>query len=173
MRFEFSTSSKILFGANTLKDVIPISKSLGNKAFLVLGKDTSRFKSFQESLRNEGIVLTIFSVASEPTLEDVCQGAALVKEEQGLIRIDEHKCNGCGWCILACRFGAITLHPTKRVAMTCDLCDGDPECVKLCPFEGALIFSTLDEEAHKATKGTAKTVLRELANARAGGSTRS
>jgi len=138
-------------------------------------KDKSLAPSFsrirQVNFEPTGSMAIACLLCENPPCVIACPVEALVKEEKGLIRVDEHKCNGCGWCILACRFGAITLHPTKRVAMTCDLCDGDPECVKLCPFEGALIFSTLEEEAHKATKGTAKTVLRELANARAGSST--
>jgi len=91
---------------------------------------------------------------------------ALSKDEKGVIRIDEYKCNGCGWCIRACKFGAITLHPTKRVVMTCDLCDGDPECVKLCPFEGALTFATIEEVTHGLRKEAIDRILRELNKAR-------
>ena len=94
---------------------------------------------------------------------------ALLKDEKGVIRVDEYKCNGCGWCIRACKFGAITLHPTKKVAMTCDLCDGDPKCVKLCPFEDALLFATIEEMTHKMRKRVADRILRELATAEAKG----
>ncbi len=54
--------------------------------------------------------------------------------------------------------------------MTCDLCDGDPECVKLCPFEGALDFTTIEEVAHGLRKGAVDKILRELGKARAEGS---
>ncbi|MCS7131978.1 MAG: hypothetical protein NZ934_04555, partial [Hadesarchaea archaeon] len=37
----------------------------------------------------------------------------------------------------ACPFGAIALHPSKGVAIKCDLCGGDPACVKQC-MPGAL-----------------------------------
>ncbi len=32
----------------------------------------------------------------------------------------------------ACPFGAITLHPERNVAIKCDLCGGNPQCVSFC-----------------------------------------
>ena len=60
--------------------------------------------------------------------------------ETGAISVDADKCDGCGWCIEACEYGAVTLHPTKRKAIVCDTCNGAPECVQVCP-EGALNFT--------------------------------
>lgn len=57
--------------------------------------------------------------------------------ETGLVAIDEAACDGCGWCIGACEYGAITLHPETRKAVLCDTCEGKPACVQWCP-EGAL-----------------------------------
>jgi Fe-S-cluster-containing dehydrogenase component len=47
-------------------------------------------------------------------------------------------------CILACPFGAPSFDPIERVTMKCDLCGGDPECVKLCSSE-ALKFVRADK----------------------------
>ncbi len=55
----------------------------------------------------------------------------------GTIIVDEQKCKGCDWCIDACQYGSITLHPNSHKAMVCDLCGGDPKCIPACP-EGAL-----------------------------------
>jgi TPP-dependent indolepyruvate ferredoxin oxidoreductase alpha subunit len=60
--------------------------------------------------------------------------------ETGVVTVDEDKCNGCGWCIEACEYGTITLHPNKQKVIVCDLCNGEPECVQFCP-EGALSLS--------------------------------
>ena len=57
--------------------------------------------------------------------------------EDKTIKVDEEKCNGCGWCIQACKYGAITLHPSTRKALICDTCDGEPVCIQWCP-ESAL-----------------------------------
>jgi Fe-S-cluster-containing hydrogenase component 2 len=65
--------------------------------------------------------------------------------------IDKDKCNGCGWCIEACDYGAMMLHPETKTVYTCDLCkdkaDG-PQCVKWCPEE-ALTYVTAETLAQK------------------------
>jgi indolepyruvate ferredoxin oxidoreductase alpha subunit len=67
-----------------------------------------------------------------------CPEKALTQStETGVVTVDEDKCNGCGWCIETCDYGAITLHPDKRKVIVCDLCNGEPACVQFCP-EGAL-----------------------------------
>jgi TPP-dependent indolepyruvate ferredoxin oxidoreductase alpha subunit len=68
-----------------------------------------------------------------------CPKDALRQSESGIVKVNEEKCDGCGWCIGPCEYGAITLHPESRKAMLCDSCEGAPECVQWCP-EGALSF---------------------------------
>lgn len=76
----------------------------------------------------------------DPSCVSACPRNALKQEENtGIIRVDENSCNGCGWCIEACQFGAMNLHPTRRVAFTCNSCTDnqakEPQCVKWCPEE--------------------------------------
>jgi Fe-S-cluster-containing dehydrogenase component len=130
--------------------------------------DPSFSRIRQVNLEPIGSMAIACLLCEKPPCVAVCPMEALSRDDNGVIRVDEYKCNGCGWCINACKFGAITIHPTKKVAMTCDLCDGDPECVKLCPFEDALAFATIEEVAHKFRKGAVDKILRELAKARAG-----
>jgi Fe-S-cluster-containing dehydrogenase component len=92
----------------------------------------------------------------------VCPTRALFKNEKGVIEVDEAKCNGCTWCVEACKFGAITLNPTKGVVQICDLCDGAPECVNLCPFPDVLVFSTLEDVSRKSRTNVVLRVLQEL-----------
>ncbi len=67
--------------------------------------------------------------------EAVCPipGAILRNEQTGALVIDEFKCNRCLACVEACPFGAIWVGPHNEV-LKCDLCDGDPICVKYCPY---------------------------------------
>ena len=55
------------------------------------------------------------------------------------IHNDASRCIGCGSCAEACagqRTGVIHIDPaTERPQGICTLCDGDPQCVKWCPFE--------------------------------------
>jgi Fe-S-cluster-containing hydrogenase component 2 len=76
--------------------------------------------------------------------------------------VDEDKCDGCGWCIEACDYGAIMIHPEKKVVFVCDLCknEGEPQCVKLCPEE-ALDWVTSDVLAQKARIAATKKLFRE------------
>ncbi|MFQ6073876.1 MAG: 4Fe-4S dicluster domain-containing protein [Candidatus Bathyarchaeia archaeon] len=94
-----------------------------------------------------------------------CPRDALTQsEETGVIMVDDDKCDGCSWCIEACDYGAITLHPEKKVVRICDLCDGDPECVKWCPEE-ALDFVTRDLMAQKARITVTKKLFKEAMEA--------
>jgi Fe-S-cluster-containing hydrogenase component 2 len=67
-----------------------------------------------------------------------CPRNALTQSEEGFILVDEAKCDRCGWCIQACPYGGISLHPDKASVLVCDLCKDKPEgpqCVEFCPEE--------------------------------------
>jgi Fe-S-cluster-containing hydrogenase component 2 len=69
---------------------------------------------------------------------------ALYRDEKILtIKNDKARCIGCQGCADACRtkrVGAIIPDPqTGNPERMCTLCDGDPQCVKYCPY-GALSY---------------------------------
>ena len=47
-------------------------------------------------------------------------------------------------CVISCPLGAIEIDPVKHTAFKCDLCEGDPECVKIC-LPGALTYVEKDK----------------------------
>ena len=62
-----------------------------------------------------------------------CPVEALTRDERThAVVVSEEACIGCGACVEACPFGAIILQPETNIAWKCDLCGGDPECVKYC-----------------------------------------
>ncbi len=47
--------------------------------------------------------------------------------------IDTERCINCLACVQACPSGGATWEQTRELILKCDLCGGDPECVKACP----------------------------------------
>jgi anaerobic carbon-monoxide dehydrogenase iron sulfur subunit len=67
-----------------------------------------------------------------------CPEGALSRDAgSGAVLVQVERCTGCGLCVSACPFHAMRLAPDSQVAMTCDLCGGDPNCLGRCP-SGAL-----------------------------------
>jgi len=82
-----------------------------------------------------------FSVAvcnqcGEPVCEAYCPTGAISKDkEDGVVRIDQERCLGCGLCALSCPYGGIDYEPISGRTQKCDLCDGEPKCADACPSE--------------------------------------
>ncbi len=104
-----------------------------------------------------------------------CQDAACIaacpqkalskKEPESYLLVNNDKCDGCGFCIRACPFGAITLHTTTHKAISCDLCTSteynQPQCVEVCPKE-AIRVATLVEVAEDKRIVAVKKLMTEL-----------
>lgn len=73
----------------------------------------------------------------------------------------EKKCKGCDWCVQACEYGGISIHPDTGLSVACDLCGGEPQCVEFCPEE-ALETVTTDEEADKRMRDTLEKLPAEI-----------
>jgi len=54
-----------------------------------------------------------------------------------VVRFHAELCTMCGSCLDAC--ANVNVDRESERIMICDLCDGDPLCVKWCP-EGALTW---------------------------------
>lgn len=86
-----------------------------------------------------------------PCVSACPRNALTQSEKNGVITVNDELCNGCGWCIEACDFGAIFLDKQGVVRM-CDLCaarEGGPACVEWCP-EKALELTSTDIISQKA-----------------------
>ena len=83
------------------------------------------------------IAMTCRTCEDAPCVAACPKDALSQSTEDGTITVNEEKCDGCGWCIPACKYGAITLHPDSLKAIVCDTCNGEPVCVQWCP-ESAL-----------------------------------
>jgi Fe-S-cluster-containing dehydrogenase component len=72
----------------------------------------------------------------------VCPVGAIIKDQaSGIVLVNDNACIGCGLCIKACIVpDAIKIDPKTKRAIKCDLCRGDPVCVRWCP-SGALQYA--------------------------------
>ncbi len=65
-----------------------------------------------------------------------CEWDALVLDkETGARIIDPAKCQGCGECFAACPWDMVVHNEESNKFSKCDLCGGDPQCVKFCPAD--------------------------------------
>ena len=67
---------------------------------------------------------------------NVCPVNALSRKN-GIVKLDPELCISCFKCVESCPFGAIYAHEDCPYPIKCDMCSGDPECVRHCP-KGAL-----------------------------------
>jgi Fe-S-cluster-containing hydrogenase component 2 len=127
----------------------------------------SRDKSRVSILRldEEGLYMP---VVCEHCVDAPCASVCPVKAinrnvEIGAVTINIDRCVGCGKCQLVCPFGLeiIKLEKVdgKTKAFKCDLCGGDPACVKVCVL-GALKYMDFSKSTVKKK--------REFAEKRAG-----
>lgn len=71
-----------------------------------------------------------------PKCAQVCPVDAL-RRVNGVVQLDEQLCISCYKCVEACPFGAMYAHDGCDYPIKCDMCGGEPQCVKNCP-KGAL-----------------------------------
>jgi Fe-S-cluster-containing dehydrogenase component len=94
----------------------------------------------------------------------VCPVGATYRTADGVILVDEARCIGCGYCVVACPYGARYLVPAGArtptgvagVADKCTFCyhrvtrGQQPACVEVCPVQ-ARKFGDLNDEASEVS----------------------
>jgi len=73
------------------------------------------------------------------------EGALTIDRNTGAKIINPNICIGCRACEEACIFAEsrsrIKYDAKRNICLKCDLCNGDPECVKVCP-EKIILYMT-------------------------------
>ena len=104
-------------------------------------KECSPTRSRIRAIRNiqDGTLYAAPAVCQQcedPICQAVCPVSAIYKDQEtGAKLVDEDKCLGCRRCVYACPFGGCTVDAETKVSTKCTLCDGEPNCVKFCPFD--------------------------------------
>jgi len=101
-----------------------------------------------------------------PCVNSCPVNALSISSKTGAVLVDETKCTGCGICVDACPGRIPHLHPERKRILICDLCDGKPECVKVCR-EGkwdtlSIVKRGGSDESLRAYSRTPEEITREL-----------
>lgn len=84
---------------------------------------------------------------------NVCPVKAISQdEEQGRVSVDYDTCIGCRSCVSVCPFGAMSFNATDRRVLKCDICDGDPQCVRFCDVKAVEFVEANDVSIIKSRK---------------------
>jgi carbon-monoxide dehydrogenase iron sulfur subunit len=134
-------------------------------------RDCERVCSFQDSggFKHENTNIwvhidmaerTIFTMTCQqcetPDCLEICPTAAIRRDPiTRAVVVDETVCEGCKMCVDACPIGCIHFVRKRRVAAKCDLCQGDPMCVKNCMAK-ALLYCDINDLAAVKWKKTDK-----------------
>lgn len=130
---------------------------------------------------------------SEPSCVHVCPVQATYKRDDGIVLVDEEKCIGCKYCMLACPYSSRIFHwrkpdikpefqnveyspetavpPIKGTVGKCVFCADNlrnnklPRCLIACP-EGAIFFGDQNEDT--VTNGTESFRLKKLLEDKSG-----
>lgn len=93
-----------------------------------------------------------------PACAEVCPTGAMHREEpHGLLKVDRRRCIGCGYCHLACPYGAPKVDRDKGCSVKCEGCSDRlqqgrlPVCVQACPAR-ALEFGCAKDFEHRAAR---------------------
>ena len=83
-----------------------------------------------------------------PCVETCPFHALSVSKKTGAVLVNQEKCTGCGDCIEACPGRIPHMHPKEKKILICDLCNGNPRCVKVCQEGGWNVLQTVTRRGH-------------------------
>ena len=74
---------------------------------------------------------------------NVCPVGAISRDEDyGFLNVDYNTCIGCRSCVSICPFGAMNYTRIDKKIFKCDLCGGDPQCVRFCEMKAVDYISS-------------------------------
>ena len=97
-----------------------------------------------------------------PKCADSCPVNAITRQD-GVVEILDEVCIACMKCLDSCPFGAIYAHEDVERPIKCDLCGGEPECVRQCPTNALLMVPEhVMGQAHRMDNVLSYTHMKEI-----------
>ena len=132
----------------TAEPWISVDTVVGNQGDIPVGE--------YPNLRLDFLPRLCMHCARPPCLE-VCSSQALWRREDGLVILDNKKCDGCLACVEACPYRIIIYSPKTGLVEKCDLCAHridrglEPFCVICCEGQ-AMNFGDLNDPASEVSR---------------------
>lgn len=122
--------------------------------------DFARIKVLKDDSMGLSVPIPCAQCLDAPCVEACPVEAIVLDPETGAKVIDDGECILCEACVAACPFGAISVIAKggQTKVIKCDLCRGEPECVKHCE-SGAIQFREASEIAEERTHGLGEKLL--------------
>lgn len=111
----------------------------------------SRIIVYKDKATATFIPISCVACPGKPCIKACPTSAIVVNKITGMPMVIEEKCLGaeCGLCVNACPYHAIRfVKGVFQYPLICDLCGGDPQCVKVC-WPGALEIIKLTPSGRK------------------------
>lgn len=89
----------------------------------------------------------------QPPCRDACHAEAIYQRPDGIVLIDEEKCDGCQECLPACPYQALVYDPDRNVVRKCNLCferldqGFEPFCALCCGYQAIFWGDLADPES--------------------------
>lgn len=120
----------------------------------------SREEGSFPSVTRQIIPIQCMHCADAPCI-DVCPTKASYRREDGIVLVDEKRCAGCKYCMVACPYQARVMNHDSGVPEKCRFCyhrlnEGkEPACVNTC-IGNARVFGDLDNPDSEVAKLVAR-----------------
>ncbi len=89
---------------------------------------------------------------------NVCPVKAISRDQDyAFVAVDYEICIGCRSCVAVCPFGAMNYNVIDKKVFKCDLCGGNPQCVRFCE-EKAVDYVDADRIGNFKRKDAAERV---------------
>lgn len=121
----------------------------------VLNPEKSRIKIMKWEAEGLYVPMSCQQCQDAPCM-NVCPVKAISQDEElGRVMVDYDVCIGCRSCVAVCPFGAMNFNVKEKQVFKCDLCDGDPQCVRFCDVH-AVEYIDADSVATEKKRGAAE-----------------
>ncbi|MFC2039012.1 4Fe-4S dicluster domain-containing protein [Chloroflexota bacterium] len=115
----------------------------------VSNPERSRIKIVKWEWEGRYVPMSCQQCESAPCMA-ICPVKAISRDENlNRVMVDYDACITCRMCVAVCPFGAMGFDARGKKVIKCDLCDGDPQCVRFCETKAVQYLEASDQNASK------------------------